>query len=262
MVTFDPGKESMSIISRNEPEGEGFKMLGVKFDTELYMAEAIAKLCDDANWKVRTILRTNRFYDTGETINLYKTRVLGFIEYRTSAIYHCADHLLQQLDMVQTRVCNAMGVSDEEALMKHNLAPLDTRRDVAMLGLIHRSVIGLVPEQFKTRFVRAEPVARPHGRDSLRSHGRQLRSYRTGNFLQVLAHSILGLIDVYNLLPEYVISAGSVKLFQHRLQELLKASIVDGVAKLRKLFSPREPLFCHKLRRWQTCCSSRWPTGF
>ena len=107
-VTFDPKKESMSIISRESPEGDGFKMLGVIFDTSLYMTQAVLKLSEVANWKVRTILRTKRYYNRDESMNLYKNRVLGFIEYRTAAIYHCAENLLQQIDLVQQRVCNAM----------------------------------------------------------------------------------------------------------------------------------------------------------
>ena len=34
-VTFDAGKESMTILSRQEPEGECFKILGVIFDPDL-----------------------------------------------------------------------------------------------------------------------------------------------------------------------------------------------------------------------------------
>ena len=70
-VTFDPKKESMSIISRDSPEGDGFKILGVRFDTSLYMAQAVLKLSEDANWKVRTILRTKRFHNREESMNLY-----------------------------------------------------------------------------------------------------------------------------------------------------------------------------------------------
>ena len=33
--------------------------------------------------------------------------------------------------------------------MKYSLAPLLARRDIAMLGLIHRTVLGFGPKQFK-----------------------------------------------------------------------------------------------------------------
>ena len=125
-------------------------------------------------------------------------------------------------------MCKAVGVSCEEALMIFNLAPLNTRRDIAMLGLIHRTVIGGGPDHFKQHFVRAPSSLRPEGRDSQRRHDRQLLSHRHGDFLQVVTHSVLGLVDIYNLLPQYVVNATTVKLFQHRLQELLKALITGG----------------------------------
>ena len=44
------------------------------------------------------------------------------------------------------------GLSDEEALLHFNLAPLETRRDIAKLGLIHRSVLGGGPRHFANSF--------------------------------------------------------------------------------------------------------------
>ena len=226
-------------------------MLGVMFDTELYMAETIITLSEEANWKVRTLLRTNRFYDKGEILNLYKTRVLGYIEYRTATIYHCAENLLHQLDAVQQRVCNAVNVTSEEALLSYNLAPLIARRDMAMLGLIHRTVIGLGPEQFKKYFVIMQTPGRPEGREALRRHDKQLRSYRKGKFLQIVSHSIFGLVDIYNLLPEYTVMAPTVKIFQHRLQEQMISAVMMGMTDWSTMYSPRKPIFCHVLRTWQ-----------
>ena len=226
-------------------------MLGIHFDTSLYMAQDILKVSEEANWKVRTILRTNRFYNKEETMNLYKSRVLGYIEYRTSAFYHAAENLLQHIDTVQVRVCKALDVSMEQALMEYNLAPLNARRDISMLGLIHRSIIGAGPDHFSKFFVRAPTPSRPDGRETMRRHSKQVRSLRNGKFLQILSHSVLGLIDVYNLLPEYAVQATSVKLFQHRLQEQMKAAIMDGGKNWSELFSPRRDLHSHELRKWQ-----------
>ena len=56
--------------------------------------------------------------------------------------------LLQRLDRIQDRFLEELGLSAAEALLKHNLAPLSTRRDIAMLGLIHRTVLGCGPNTF------------------------------------------------------------------------------------------------------------------
>jgi hypothetical protein len=61
----------------------------------------------------------------------------------------------------------------------------------------------------------------PEGRVALHSHARQLKTCRSGNFLDVVAHSFLGALDVYNLLPEYVFVAKAVKDSQDRLQQIL-----------------------------------------
>ena len=120
-----------------------------------------------------------------------------------------------------------------------------------MMGLIHRSVIGRGPSHFNKHFVRSPTQHRPEGRESLRCHSKQLLTFRTGKFLELVSHSVLGLVDIYNLLPEYVVCATSVKLFQHRLQELLIAAMSDGVLEWTTLFCPRKPLWNNELRRWQ-----------
>ena len=101
-----------------------------------------------------------------------------------------------------------------------------------MLGVIHRSIIGEGPPQFAKFFVRKEESRRPHGREATRLHDKQLVSMRTGKFLDILSHSLLGLIDIYNLLPTYMVEASTVTEFQKRLQllvmELAEKKLQDG----------------------------------
>ena len=56
-VEFDPGKESITILSRHTPYGENFKTLGVTFDP------------DAASWKLRTLLRTARFLQCSRDVS-------------------------------------------------------------------------------------------------------------------------------------------------------------------------------------------------
>ena len=55
---------------------------------------------------------------------------------------------LAGIDAVQTRFLRECGLSDEDALLHFNLAPLEARRDIAMLGFKHRSVLGYGPRHF------------------------------------------------------------------------------------------------------------------
>ena len=81
-------------------------------------------------------------------VDLYKSQGLSYAEYRTSAVYHASNSLPEQIDKVQDRLLRAGGLSRENALFEFNLAPLNARRDMAMLGLIHRCVLGVGPEHF------------------------------------------------------------------------------------------------------------------
>ena len=66
----------------------------------------------------------------------------------------------------------------------------------------------------------------------------------------LLAHSILGATDIYNMLPQYVVDATSTKQFQHRLQALLMEAAFANVHGWQDLFSPRLPLHAHMLKQW------------
>ena len=129
--------------------GEDFKILGIDFDLRLRMEPCIASTSTDAAWKINAVLKTRRFYSESELMLLYKSQVLSYVEYRTPAIYHACSTLLSRLDRQQRRFLRELDISEEEALLTHNLAPLNSRRDIAMLGVIHRTVLGMGPPHFQ-----------------------------------------------------------------------------------------------------------------
>ena len=250
-MCFDAVKEHTCIISRDEPEGEAFKILGVVFDTGLYMTEAIKTLSREANWKLRTLLHTKRNFSTEEIINLFKSRILSFIEYRTPAIYHASTTHLEQIDAILDRLLNALGMSAEESLLEHRLAPLCTRRDIGMLGVIHRAVLEEGPSQFAKYFIRKTFSTRPLGREANRRHDKQLMTHRTGKFLDITSHSLLGLVDIYNLLPQYTVNATTVSDFQKRLQKMMMELASNNAPGWKDIYSPRNTLWNNRLRQMQ-----------
>ena len=163
-------------------------------------------------------------------MNLYKARVLGFLEYRTPVVYHATSSVLQPLNNLQDRFLNKAGMTNLEALMVFNLAPLETRRDVAMLGLIHRSVLGKGPKQFGEFFKlsarRGSHLTRLEQKK--REHSRQLQDWRSKTHLNVVRRSALGLTAVYNLLPPALVKLENVRDFQRGLQELVKERATAG----------------------------------
>ena len=88
---------------------------------------------------------------------------------------------------MQHKFLKDTGVDDITALMEFNLAPLAARRDMAMLGVLHRTVLGRGPRHFKELF-------------KLDTAGRLVdpRSTIGG---EMVKRSALGLVAIYNLLP-------------------------------------------------------------
>ena len=103
---------------------------------------------------MRTLLRTRRFYTDADLIVFYKSHLLSYLEYRTPAIYHATRAVLGRLDAVQSKFLRDIGVDDVTAIASFNLAPLAVRRDIAMLGVIHRTVLGKGPKVFAEHFKR------------------------------------------------------------------------------------------------------------
>eukprot|EP00959_Pyramimonas_sp_CCMP1952_P156756 3278279-Pyramimonas_sp.AAC.1 len=73
------------------------------------------------------LLRSRWYHSVPELMLLFKGHVLFFIEYRAPALAHV-------LDAVQDRFLRAVGISARDACVHFRLAPLATRRDMAMLG--------------------------------------------------------------------------------------------------------------------------------
>ena len=148
-VLFDASKESFHILSRSSPFGENFTLLGIEFDNKLLMDDVIYNTITSAFWKLKSLLRTKKFYTIREIITMFKMHILTFIEYRTPGIGHAASSSLIPLDKIQSRFLEEIGVNAIDALIHFNLAPLSTRRDLAMLGVIHRSILQLGCNHFQ-----------------------------------------------------------------------------------------------------------------
>ena len=70
----------------------------------------------------------------------FKAHVLSYIERNTPAIFHCNPSVLCILDNVQFYFLEAVQISLKDVLLQYHLAPLSSKRHIAMLGLIHRIV--------------------------------------------------------------------------------------------------------------------------
>jgi hypothetical protein len=233
----------MHVLSVSDPHGPNFKLLGVNFDCMLDMTDAIADVVTEAGWKMKSLLRTKRFYNDAELVLLYKSHLLSFLEYRTPEIYHARRDGLSRLDNVQQRFLRDVGIDDLSALMHFNLAPLAAGRDIAMLGLIHRTVLGFGPPHFRKHFRRAEPAELPRGRH----HCRHLVNPRLELRGNIIVRSALGLVAIYNRLPEYIVMLNDVSSFQSSLQKMMLDRATAGCTDWATTYCPRVPLLTHPL---------------
>ena len=115
------------------------------------------------------------------------------------------------------------------SLRHRNLAPLETRRDLALLGLVHRTVLGRGPANFRQWFFPATEPSHCYGtRHMTRKHTKQLHDYLDGSHTELLRQSALGCTRTYNSLQQEVVDSPSVAAFQRKLQQRAKELAIQG----------------------------------
>ena len=242
-VVFDPSKESFHLLHRRFHHGEDFKILGVAFDTGLLMHKAAREIATEGGWRLQTLLRVRRFFTTPELFGLYKAQILSYMESGTPALFHAAPSVLDRVDRVQRRFLRELDHSEESALRDFRLAPLNARRDMAMLGALHNVTLGTAPAQLRLLFppLGAPPTVPNNWQQRLRNlralHDRQLSTAATPFSTDTFARSLFGLVNLYNKLPQHLVECTSVKLFQRKLQFGLQRQADAGTAGWQQLYS-------------------------
>ena len=240
-VAFDPSKESFHVLHRRLHQGEDFKILGVIFDGALRMRTAARNIATEAGWRLQRLLKARRFFTIPELVRLYKAQILSYIESSTPGIYHAATSVLSCVDRVQGRFLREIGLNELQALTDWKLAPLCSRRDMAMLGALHKLNLGRAPQQLCDLFplvgAPREISHLPLLRRLRQLHNRQLFTHCKHDSTEVMKGSVFGLVHCYNALPQSVVDLPSVKLFQRSLQQALLSFARSGAEDWPKLFS-------------------------
>ena len=202
------------------------------------MSECIAKLYRKAKPKARALLRCRRYYSISDLLLLYKAHVRSQIEWCNGAIFHAARGKLDWLDSVQTSFLRHLSLNESGAFLQHNLAPLQLRRDIGMLGVLWKvsraaahpdmcALLPLCPRSSATRRTRFDS----------RRHDRQFVNYCDGSQLQQFSRSIFGIVKVWNLLPIACVECNSVSSFQARLTEAARNACRSGVESWSRMYS-------------------------
>jgi hypothetical protein len=231
-MRFDPSKETFHYLHSTTgfsfSEEQTFKILGCEFDARLLMHSAVRTIAVEAGWRLRSLFRSQRFFSSGKLMLLYKSLVLSYIESFTPAIYHTASSVIERIDRIQDRFLRRINLSQIDALLQYSLAPLPVRRDIAMLGILHKCGTRTAALEISKLFP-SRPCAFPLpyplrvGFHLTRvSHGRQLHTDCSRLSTDRFKRSIFGLVSFYNSLPEWVVYLSSISVFQRVIQKAIQ----------------------------------------
>ena len=109
-------------------------------------------------------------------------------------------------------------MNEEAAFLDFNFAPPSLRRDIGILGMLHKRVLGLAHPIFD----RLLPFhCESHGA-STGSHTKQLYGHILQADFQLHLHnrSIFGMVHIYNRLSQEIIDSETVAFFQSKLTKL------------------------------------------
>ena len=228
-VAFDAGKEHIVIIHPIHGIGDPFKLLGCLVDCKLQMHQAVDKILAQARPKVHAILRTRAHYSTKDLINQFKTHIWNILGIHNGAIFHANTGDLDRIDRLHSHFLEEVGMQELEAFMDYNFAPPSLRRDVGILGLLHKRVLGLAHPVFQTLLPFHRDVFGSL-REGVGEHNKQLYGHALEVHRQygLYDRSIFPMINKYNKLPQQVVDCKTVSEFQSKLMLLVREDCKNG----------------------------------
>ena len=159
------------------------------------------------------------------------------MEIHNGGLFHAASYLLAKFDSVQTHFLHEIGITVSDAFLKFNFAPPTLRRNIGVLGLIHKRVLGNahpVYQQLLPFFNDVFGYARPGHDKQLYGHILDVRFQLT-----LYKRSIFGMVDVYNALPQAVIDTKTVQEFQSELTKIARVRCRTDAANWESSFADR-----------------------
>ena len=202
------------------------------------MHDAIENILSQARPKIKAMLRTRAHYDAISLVSQFKTHIWSIMEQHNGAIFHASASMLEKLDSMQKRFLDEIGMSEQEAFLKCNFATPALRRNIGVLGLLHKRVLGKCHPIFQRLL--------PFHRDifgSLRpaEHDRQLYGHIMEVDRQQNLHdrSIFAMVYVYNKLPQHAVECNDVSSFQHVLTLMVREKCEQGDSDWQLLFNAR-----------------------
>ena len=159
-------------------------------------------------------------------------------------LFHAARSLLKKLDGAQDHYLRELDLSPAQAFLDFNFAPAALRRDVAVLGVLHKRVIGKCHPSYN-RLLPWRSDRFPEPRELGHSKQLYVHSVEVSNHQAIFNRSIFGMVTIYNDLPQDVVDATSVGALQHKLMQITRtrcqAKDADWALSFRKRLSHDDP---------------------
>ena len=143
---------------------------------------------------------------------------------------HAAPSFLAKLNDMQKNFVPKLLMTEAMAFLDFNFAPAALRRDIGILGFLHKRVLG----QCHVAIQRMFPFIAPQPR----WHDKQLDSQIDGCSSRpvLFCRSLFGMVAVYNRLPQDIVDSTSVKQFQAKLTHLAKQKCDHGCMSWQRIF--------------------------
>ena len=143
------------------------------------------------------------------------------VELHSGGYFHAATSLLDKVDQVQRNFLQKLEISESTAFLEFNFPPPVLRRNIGILGLLHKRVLGLCHCSFEQLlpWLSQRPDA-----DRGFGHNKQLYGHwlEATQLRALYSRSVFAMIDIYNNLQQRIVDARSVSAFQHLLSEVAK----------------------------------------
>ena len=207
-------------------------------DCELLVNATIDGILAQIRPRIKALLRTRAHYEEDALVDQYKTHIWGIVESNTGGIFHAATHHLDKLDDTQQHFLDELGVTSKDAFLKYNFAPPNLRRNIGILGFIHKRVLGechpslqnLLP-WYRDQF--GHVYAGKHNKQ-LYGHNREVVSH-----WHLFNRSIFIMVSIYNDLPQQAVVCQHVNTFQTYLTHIARTRCKNNNPKWQYTFDPR-----------------------
>ena len=146
---------------------------------------------------------------------------------------------------MQDRFLGSLLITKEDAFCFHNFAPATLRRDIGILGFLHKRTLGECHPAIKAFLPMDPPGSNWHDKQISPQDSSGIRRRH------LFQRSVFGMIDVYNRLPPCIIECTTVKDFQKQLTSIARSKCNNGDASWPQSFRS-----CSQL--WQTRIALNW----